>query len=161
MKKLLYLSMMLTLFSEVKASTDDSTLVFEDGTVVHLKNITAIHQDILDVLNNNYPNIQEFQGFEKSMESYVHEKLTGEKIKCSCEWADFTFSIKLSFEPSVQIIREIVQERIDYLAGTGLPIKPDRYFIRNIVEDGSLYLVVALDEYYSPKSSQLDILKFK
>ena len=54
--------------------------------------------------------------------------------------------------PSVGMVREIVQERIDYLKGTGLPIEPDRYLIMTVVESGKLFLVVALDETYIPVS---------
>jgi hypothetical protein len=56
--------------------------------------------------------------------------------------------ISISFDesPSIQTLKELVQQSIDGLKSSGYPITPDRYLTQFVEKNERVFLVVALDE---------------
>lgn len=48
--------------------------------------------------------------------------------------------------PTKSTLIEVFNERFDYLESLGLPISPNRYFIKTMVVGNEYFIVVALDE---------------
>jgi hypothetical protein len=131
----------------VFASNDDTTVFFKQKSISE-DAINSMHQQIIDVLKINYPDIKEYLGFELAISDYVTEKTTGKRNLENFDLPDFMYSLNYDYILSNETLKEVTQERIDYLKSTGLPIAPDRFLVRTIEQDGQMFTVVALDETY-------------
>ena len=146
MKKLSLILVFLGVFNFSFASPGDSINYL--GSTITQEQKDLIEKEILEILNQNYGNIKEYEGFDLAISDDINEELTGEKNLNNFDLPDFLYSIKFERVPSMKTIRECVQGRINYLKNSGLPITPDRYLIRVIERGGKAFIVLALDETY-------------
>jgi hypothetical protein len=108
----------------------------------------SIIEGIENVILKNYPGSEEYKVFESRIDDYINQKMTGEKSKFTSNFPDTYLIITFNNDPTVDMITEIVQNRIDWIKSSGYPITPDRHFTKFVERDGKLFLVVALDETY-------------
>ncbi len=147
MKKLCFVFLTILSGNVVYSSNDDTTIFFKQKTISE-EAINSMHQQIIDVLKINYPDIKEYLCFELAIGDYVTEKTTGKKNLENFDLPDFIYSLSYDYILSNETLKEVTQERIDYLKSTGLPIAPDRFLVRTIEQEGQMFTVVALDETY-------------
>ena len=108
----------------------------------------SIASGVFKVINDNYPGIQEFTGFNRGIDGYVDQKVTGKKSEVNSDIPDMYISITFDGTPSINTIKELVQMKIDRLKESGYPIVPDRYLVKFVEKEGKIFLVAALDETY-------------
>ena len=147
MKKLILVLGFLGSFSFSFGFTGDTTVLFEGGSITKEQK-ESIKRDILSVIEKNYGEVTEYEGFDLAISDYVTKKLTGKVNLNNFDLPDYFFSVNFEVFPDSEIIKEITQERITSLKEKGLPITPDRFLIRTIERDGKAFIVVALDETY-------------
>jgi hypothetical protein len=85
--------------------------------------------------------------FEIGCINLVKEQTENRKIGFTQGQAHVNFfaSAKGSL-PTKSTLIEVFNERFDYLESLGLPINPNRYFIKTMVVGDEYFIVVALDE---------------
>ncbi|MFM7681633.1 MAG: hypothetical protein ACKO7P_02695 [Bacteroidota bacterium] len=85
-------------------------------------------------------------GFDIGCVNYVKEKTESKKLPWADGQAHYHFSISSpGGMPRKESIEEIIKGRFEYLDSLGLPLTISRYYIKVIVEDGTTYLILALD----------------
>ena len=148
MKKLvLVLALVGISISPSFGSVGDS-IVKTQGVSLTQEEKDSIVSGVFKVINDNYPGIQEFTGFNRSIDGYVDQKVTGKKSEVNSDIPDMYISITFDGTPSINTIKELVQMKIDRLKESGYPIVPDRYLVKFVEKEGKIFLVVALDETY-------------
>jgi hypothetical protein len=133
--------------SSVLASNNDTILKYK-GKVLTQAEKENIISEVYEVIDSNYSGINEFLGFDKTIEGYINEKVTGIKSAIKSNLPDMYISISFDESPSIKTLKELVQQSIDGLKSSGYPITPDRYLTQFVEKNERVFLVVALDETY-------------
>lgn len=85
-------------------------------------------------------------GFDIGCVNYVKGKIESKKMPWADGQAHYHFSISSPGGiPRKESIEEIIKGRFEYLDSLGLPLTISRYYIKVIVEGGTTYLILALD----------------
>ena len=95
-------------------SVNDS-IVKSQGVSLTLSEKDSIASGVFEVINSNYQGIQEYKGFNRSIDGYVDQKVTGKKSEIKSDIPDMYISITFDGTPSINTIKELVQMRIDRL----------------------------------------------
>jgi hypothetical protein len=145
----------LVLFAFISCTTlslanGEDTLPKKGESVLNQEKRFLLHDIIFDVIQTNYGAINTYPGFDLAIRDFVHQRITGEKNLKNFDLPDVFYGINFQDIPSETFIKSHFQECIDQLKASGLPIKPDRYRIGIIEENGRAYVVLALDELYIP-----------
>lgn len=126
-------------FSNVKDS--DST--------VNVQSEKRSKVDIIDsLIKQRFGNSIQMDGsFEIGCINFVKEETEGIKISPVPGQAHVHLYVYSEDElPSESTLIEGFNERFDYLQSLGLPITPNRYFIKTMKVDNKVFMVIALDE---------------
>jgi hypothetical protein len=148
MKKLvLVLALVGISISTALGSVNDTILKYKGKSLTQTEEKFII-SEVFEVIDSNYSGIKEFLGFDKSIEGFINQKLTGKKSDVKSNLPDMFISISFDESPDINTIKELVQLGIGNLKKSGRPINPDRFLTKFIEKDGRIFLVVALDETY-------------
>jgi hypothetical protein len=148
MKKLVLVLALVGISISTSFGSVGDSIVKTQGVSLTQEEKDSIVSGVFKVINDNYPGIQEFTGFNRSIDGYVDQKVTGKKSEVNSDIPDMYISITFDGTPSINTIKELVQMKIDRLKESGYPIVPDRYLVKFVEKEGKIFLVVALDETY-------------
>jgi hypothetical protein len=148
MKKLVLVLALVGISISTSFGSVGDSIVKPQGVSLTQEEKDSIVSGVFKVINDNYPGIQEFTGFNRSIDGYVDQKVTGKKSEVNSDIPDMYISITFDGTPSINTIKELVQMKIDRLKESGYPIVPDRYLVKFVEKEGKIFLVVALDETY-------------
>ena len=148
MKKLVLVLALVGISISTSFGSVGDSIVKTQGVSLTQEEKDSIVSGVFKVINDNYPGIQEFTGFNRSIDGYVDQKVTGKKSEVNSDIPDMYISITFDGTPSINTIKELVQMKIDRLKESGYPVVPDRYLVKFVEKEGKIFLVVALDETY-------------
>ena len=148
MKKLVLVLALVGISINTSFGSVNDSIVKSQGVSLTQSEKDSITSGVFEVINGNYQGIKEFKGFNRSIDGYVDQKVTGKKSEIKSDIPDMYISITFDGTPSINTIKELVQMKIDRLKESGYPITPDRYLIKFVEKEGKVFLVVALDETY-------------
>jgi len=148
MKKLILILALVGISISTSFGSVGDSIIKTQGVSLTQAEKDSIVSGVFKVINDNYPGIQEFTGFNRSIDGYVDQKVTGKKSEVNSDIPDMYISITFDGTPSINTIKELVQMKIDRLKESGYPIVPDRYLVKFVEKEGKIFLVVALDETY-------------
>jgi hypothetical protein len=148
MKKLVLVLALVGISINTSFATVSDSIVKSQGVSLTKSEKDSIILGIEDVILENYPGSKVYRLFESRIDDYIDQKLTGEKSKFTSDFPDTYVVITFDQKPTVDMIEDIIQMKVDRLKESGYPITPDRYFSKFVERDGKIFLVVALDETY-------------